>query len=103
MGSHQGSLLEFTYDNALTGPRHVLVFRTVVKDMSYEVSLNGPEPLFEKDQGVFDDAVDSLVITRRLTWPAGLVGSRSLTTRSHQNSGVELAPTKRAGLASGPR
>jgi hypothetical protein len=63
LGSHQGSLLEFTYDNAVTGPRHVLVFRTVVKDMSYEVSLNGPGPLFEKDLGVFDDAVDSLVIT----------------------------------------
>jgi serine/threonine protein kinase len=63
MGSHQGSILEFTYDNELTGPRHILVFRTVVNDTSYEVSLNGPANLFDNDLGIFDDAVDSLVIT----------------------------------------
>jgi hypothetical protein len=64
MGQFQeGSLLEFTYENELTGPRHVLIFRTVVADMSYEVSLNAPADTFDKDRPVFDDAVDSFEIT----------------------------------------
>ena len=66
MGTHQnGSLLEFTYDHVQNGPRHVLVFRTVVNDISYEVSLNGPADQFAANLGVFDNAVDTLEITAK--------------------------------------
>jgi serine/threonine protein kinase len=63
MGQHQGgSLLEFTADHTKLGPRHVLIFRVVVNNTSYEVSLNGPSDKFDAGMQVFDDAVDSLVI-----------------------------------------
>ncbi len=61
--NQRGSLLEFTADHTDLGPRHVLIFRMVVNDISYEVSLNGPANLFADDLQIFDDAVDSLVIT----------------------------------------
>ena len=64
MGQHQGgSLLEFTADHVDLGPRHVLIFRVVVNDVSYEISLNGPADKFDAGQQIFDDAVDSFVIT----------------------------------------
>jgi serine/threonine protein kinase len=64
LGPHQnGSLLEFTYTNAKTGPRHVLVFRTVVYDTSYEVSLNAPTATFANDLPTFENAVKALQIT----------------------------------------
>jgi hypothetical protein len=63
-GQHQeGSVLEFTYLNQLTGPRHVLIFRTVANDQSYEVSLNAPAATFDEGRPVFDDAVDTFEIT----------------------------------------
>jgi hypothetical protein len=65
LGAHEGSLQEFTYDNVDTGPRHVLIFRTVVGGTSYDVSLNGPANLFAADLHVFDEAVDTLEITAR--------------------------------------
>jgi serine/threonine protein kinase len=62
MGSYPGAVLEFTYTNKLTGPRHVLIFRTVVGKRSYEISLNCPADTFARGLPVFDRAVDSLSI-----------------------------------------
>ncbi len=69
MGAHQGALLEFTYTNEKTGPRHVLIFRVVENDISYEVSLNGPAHLFRADERVFDTAVDSLTLLNTTPGP----------------------------------
>ncbi|MCW2505305.1 MAG: serine/threonine protein kinase [Actinomycetia bacterium] len=60
LGNYDGSLLEFTFTHPKYGAKHVLVFRTVRNDISYEVSLNCPTDTYAADLPAFDRAVDHL-------------------------------------------
>jgi hypothetical protein len=62
LGEYKGSLLEFVYTNRISGHRHVIVFRTVSRGTSYEVSLNGPASQFAESRPIFDSATASLRI-----------------------------------------
>jgi hypothetical protein len=59
-GEYRGAVLEFTYRNANSGPRHVVIFRTVSGGVSYEISLNGPAARFEQTRAVFEQVASSL-------------------------------------------
>lgn len=61
-GAYRGAVHEFSYINPNSGPRHVIVFRTVSSDISYEISLNGPADQFEESRAAFSAAVASLQI-----------------------------------------
>jgi len=59
-GEYRGAMLEFSYNNPNSGPRHVVVFRTVFRNISYEISLNGPADQFKSARQVFTDLATSL-------------------------------------------
>jgi serine/threonine protein kinase len=61
-GEYRGAVLEFTYRNPNSGPRHVMIFRTVARDVSYEISLNGPTDQFEASRPIFEQVASSLRI-----------------------------------------
>jgi len=60
IGQYRGALSEFTYTNPSSGPRHVVIFRTVLNGICYEISLNGPADQFDSSRPVFYDVARSL-------------------------------------------
>jgi hypothetical protein len=61
-GQYRGAVLEFTYRGADGQRRHALIFRTVSRGVSYEVSFVGTTYGVQGARHVFDRAAGSLQV-----------------------------------------